>query len=145
MALASYVSMMASTSVSDRLVDEVILRAIAAQLFAAAGSHQDEARIVADHLIDANLRGHDSHGVIRVAKYVDWVHAGKVVPNRHAGVVSDRGMLLVIDGGFGYGQVIGLEAMTLTAARAKQHGVCTTAIRNAGHLGRIGAFAEQLA
>ena len=53
-----------------------------------------------------------------------------------------RGALLVVDGGFGYGQVIGTEAMAIAAARAKANGFCAVAIRNSGHLGRIGAWAE---
>jgi uncharacterized oxidoreductase len=114
-------------------------------IFRAAGSDPDEARIVAAHLVEANLAGHDSHGVMRVYKYVDWVKAGQVVPNRHATVVADRGAMLLVDGNFGYGQVIGREAMTLAAERAKANGFAVVSIRNAGHLGRIGAWAEQLA
>jgi hydroxycarboxylate dehydrogenase B len=73
------------------------------------------------------------------------VRAAALIPNQHATVVSDRGALLNIDGGFGYGQVIGREAMALAAPRAKQLGMCAVSIRNAGHLGRIGAWPEQLA
>ena len=101
--------------------------------------------MVADHLVDANLKGHDSHGAIRAAKYVEWVRAGQLVPNRHAQVLSDRASLVTVDGGFGYGQVIGREAMAIAAGRARESGLCAIAIRNSGHLGRIGAWAEQLA
>ena len=82
---------------------------------------------------------------MRIYKYVDWVRAGQVVPNRHAEIVSDRGSLVVIDGGFGYGQVIGKEAMEAGTARAAEHGFTLVAIRNSGHLGRIGAWVEMLA
>ena len=71
--------------------------------------------------------------------------AGELLPNRQARVVVDAGGLLLVDGGFGYGQVIGAEAMNLAAARARRHGACVIGIRNSGHLGRIGAWAEQLA
>jgi len=121
------------------------LTRIAGAIFSAAGSQPAEAQMVADHLVQANLAGHDSHGVMRIAKYVDWVLAGEVLANRHATVVTDKGGLLVIDGGFGYGQVIGWEAMGLLGARAKRRGFACAALRNAGHLGRIGAWAEQLA
>ena len=77
------------------------LRAFVASVFAATGSSQTEARIVGDHLVDANLAGHDSHGVIRVAKYVDWHAKGMVLANRHAVVVRDAPGHLVIDGQFG--------------------------------------------
>jgi hydroxycarboxylate dehydrogenase B len=114
-------------------------------IFAAAGSSKDEPRILAEHLVEANLLGHDSHGVIRVAKYLAWLAAGEVLANRHAEVVIDRGPLLVVDGGFGYGQVIARETMTLLAERCRSCGLAAVGIRNTGHLGRIGAWPEQLA
>ena len=58
---------------------------------------------------------------------------------------SDRGALVVVDGDFGFGQVIGKEAMEIAAERAASHGMATVAIRNSGHLGRIGAWPEMLA
>ena len=129
---------------AGRIGREALQRYVAA-IFAAAGSDAGEAAIIAAHLVEANLAGHDSHGVMRTYKYVDWVRAGQVVPNRHVEIASDRGALIVIDGGFGYGQVIGKEAMEAGAARAQEHGFALVAIRNSGHLGRIGAWAEMLA
>ena len=77
---------------------------------------------------------------------VDWHARGMVLANRHAGSSSaKRASHAVVDGQFGYGQVIGREAMDLAIAKARQSGLCALAIRNAGHLGRIGAWAEQLA
>ncbi|MCC6468958.1 MAG: malate/lactate/ureidoglycolate dehydrogenase [Alphaproteobacteria bacterium] len=114
-------------------------------IFARAGSEEAEARAVGDHLVEANLVGHDSHGVIRVAKYMDWLKQGQVVVNRHVKVLRDDGVLLMLDGQFGYGQAIGLEAMRLGVAKAKKHGVAVMALRDTGHLGRIGAWAEMAA
>jgi hydroxycarboxylate dehydrogenase B len=114
-------------------------------IFVAAGSEVREAEIVASHLVDASFMGHDSHGVVRVSKYVEWLRAGQVRLNRHARVVVDRGALVVVDGNFGFGQVIGSEAMEIAAARATSHGMATIAVRNSGHLGRIGAWPEMLA
>lgn len=121
------------------------LRAFVAAVFRATGSTDGEARIVGDHLVDANLAGHESHGVIRVSKYLDWHAKGMVIANQHAIVVRETPCNAVIDGQFGYGQVIGREAMDLAIAKARQSGFCAVAIRNAGHLGRIGAWAEQVA
>ena len=100
---------------SDLCISHDRLRSFSAGIFAAAGSSPEEARTVSDHLVDANLTGHDSHGLIRVAKYVDWIRGGQLLPNRHAAVVKDTPALLVVDGGFGYGQVIAREAMELAA------------------------------
>jgi hydroxycarboxylate dehydrogenase B len=118
---------------------------LAEAIFVAAGSELSEAKIVATHLVDASLMGHDSHGVLRISKYVAWLRAGQVKPNQHVRVVSDHGSLVVVDGDFGFGQVIGREAMEIAAAHAATHGMATLAIRNSGHLGRIGAWPEMLA
>jgi len=128
-----------------RRIPQQLMRRFGRDVFEAAGSSAEEAGIVADHLVEASLMGHDSHGVIRISKYVDWVRAGQVLPNQHIEIVNGRGALLVVDGRFGFGQVIGKEAMDLAADRAVAHGMATVALRNSGHLGRIGAWPELLA
>src|SRR5690242_2901003 len=129
----------------DLRIDAAELRGFVAAAFAAADSSAEEAAIVAAHLVDANLAGHDSHGVIRVPKYLDWHARGMVLANRHARVVKDSACNALIDGQFGYGQVIGREAMAIAVDKARRSGLCAVSIRNAGHLGRIGAWAEQVA
>jgi hydroxycarboxylate dehydrogenase B len=136
--------MQATETTTRRFAPEALTR-FAAAVFRGAGSDEVEAGIVASHLVEANLAGHDSHGVIRIRKYVDWAKAGMVMPNRHAEIALDRGASLLVDGQFGYGQVIGREAMALAAERASSQGFLILALRNAGHLGRIGAWPEQLA
>ncbi len=121
------------------------LNAFATAIFEAAGSSSYEAGQVASHLTEANLLGHDSHGVMRVPIYCEWLRAGKVSLNRRAQRIFDRGPLLAFDGGFGFGQVIGHDAMEAARERAREIGVCVATICNSGHLGRIGAYAEQLA
>ena len=121
------------------------LRAFVASAFEAAQSSPAEAALIAEHLVDANLAGHDSHGVIRVAKYLDWHARAMVLANRHAEIVRETACNVVIDGQFGYGQVIGREAMEIGIRKARSAGLCAVSIRNAGHLGRIGAWAEQAA
>lgn len=123
----------------------VELRALVSAIFRAADSAPLEAQTIGDHLVDANLAGHESHGVIRVAKYLDWHRQGLVIANRHASIVRETACSALVDGAFGYGQVIGREAMSIATAKARQAGLCAVAIRNAGHLGRIGAWAEQVA
>ncbi|TMH18053.1 MAG: malate dehydrogenase [Betaproteobacteria bacterium] len=134
-----------SADTSSYRIPAADLRTFVAAVFRATGSANGEARIVGDHLVDANLAGHDSHGVIRVSKYVNWQAKGMVIANRHAVVVRETACNAVIDGQFGYGQVVGCEAMDIAIAKARQCGFCAVAIRNAGHLGRIGAWAEQVA
>jgi uncharacterized oxidoreductase len=114
-------------------------------IFAKAGCSDGEAGAVADHLVEANLMGHDSHGVIRVAKYIDWQKQGMVLPNQEPRTLRDEGVLLMVDGQFGYGQSVVRAALRQAIDRAKAKGVAVLALRNFGHLGRIGAWAEMAA
>ena len=127
------------------VVTSQALHGVARAICAACGSDAREAALVADHLVEANLTGHDSHGVGMLPAYVEAVRTGRLSPNRHAEVVSERGAILAIDGGRGYGQVIGHEAMQLGMARAAEQGVAMVAVRNSFHLGRIGHWGEQCA
>ncbi len=121
---------------------ERLARAVA-EVVAAAGSAAGEAKRVADNLVEANLAGHDSHGVGMIPRYVDAIGEGGLAVNRHATVVADLGAMLVVEGHRGYGQVIGHEAMQMAIDRARAHGTCVMALRNSHHLGRIGQWAEQ--
>jgi uncharacterized oxidoreductase len=109
------------------------------------GSSEDEVQAVAGNLIEANLTGHDSHGIGMLPRYVEAFLEGGLQPNAHVQVVSDAGALLRLDGQAGFGQVIGREAMALGIERARTHGSCIVALGNTHHLGRIGAWAEQAA
>ena len=109
------------------------------------GSHEAEVEAVTANLIEANLTGHDSHGIGMLPRYVDAYQQGGLMANQYVQTVLDAGTLLRLDGGAGFGQVIGREAMQLGIARALQHGSCIVALGNSHHLGRIGAWAEQAA
>ncbi len=119
------------------------LRAAIRLVVGGFGSYPSEIDAVADNLIEANLTGHDSHGIGMLPRYVEAFQQGGLVPNRHVRTVLDAGTLLRLDGAAGFGQVIGHEAMQLGIARTLQHGSCIVALGNSHHLGRIGAWAEQ--
>ncbi len=125
--------------------DHSQLRAFIASVFSHAGSEAAEARIVADHLVEANLQGHDSHGVWRVARYMDRLKAGNLRANQRARVTVDSGPLIRVEGDLGYGQVIARQAMTLGIARAQEAGAAVLAVCDCAHMGRIGAWAEMAA
>jgi hydroxycarboxylate dehydrogenase B len=114
------------------------LRTITASIFRAAGCDAREADCIAAHLVDANLVGHDSHGVLRVPSYIQWLKAGKVLAGQSINVAFENDNLAVVDGQFGFGQTIGEQATQLGIDKCKKHGVSVIALRNAGHLGRIG-------
>lgn len=107
------------------------------------GSAEAEVAAVADNLVEANLTGHDSHGIGMLPRYAQAFLEGGLRPNTHVTTVSDNGAMLRLDGNAGFGQVVGHEAMALAIERARQHGSCIMALGNAHHLGRIGAWAEQ--
>jgi len=109
------------------------------------GSVEAEAATVADHLVRANLAGHDSHGIGMIPAYVRLLHDGLLVPNQTPDVVLDSGALLVIDAKRGVGQSMAAEAVRRAIARARQIGACVLALRNASHIGRIGTYGEQAA
>ncbi|MGD9720995.1 MAG: malate/lactate/ureidoglycolate dehydrogenase [Pirellulales bacterium] len=114
------------------------LKKLTSDIFAAAGCHADEAARIGHYLTESNLVGHDSHGVIRVISYIDFLRAGKVVPNRSIEVLFENEVIAVVDGGYGFGQTIGEQATQLGIDKCARHGVSVVALRNAGHLGRIG-------
>ena len=121
------------------------LRAAMRMVVAGFGSSEAEIEAVAGNLIEANLTGHDSHGIGMLPRYAEAWREGGLKPNAHVRTVLDAGAMLRLDGDQGFGQVIGVEAMALGIARAKQTGCCIVALGNSHHLGRIGAWAEQAA
>ena len=118
------------------------LRAAVSELMHGFGSEPREIELVTDNLVQANLTGHDSHGIGMLPRYADAYFEGGLRPNAHVEVRLDGGAMLSLDGQAGFGQVIGYEAMEIGIARAKQYGSCILALGNSHHLGRIGAWAE---
>ena len=133
------------TTPAPAVIDAADLTNFLADTFHAAGCSQAEGRRIAENLVEANLSGHDSHGVIRTPRYLGWLKAGNLFADREVEVVTDAGALMILDGGFGFGQTVGPQAVCRGMDRAKELGVSVVALRHAGHLGRIGAFAERAA
>jgi uncharacterized oxidoreductase len=121
------------------------LEAFLRRLYGAAGSEDREAALIARHLVESNLRGHDSHGVGMTPGYLHNAATGALVLNQSLTVVQDTGTLLVLDGGLGYGQVMAHDAMAAGIERARAQGHCLVMLRNSHHIGRIGHWAEQCA
>jgi hydroxycarboxylate dehydrogenase B len=118
------------------------LRAVTHLIARRMGSEEGEAEQVADHLLRANLAGHDSHGVGMLPAYVRLLHEGLLVPNQTADTVLDAGALLVIDARRGFGQRMTADAVRRAIGRARELGACVLALRNASHVGRIGTYGE---
>ena len=128
---------------ADYVIPTPALRRWVIDLWVAAGSNHREAELTADHLVGANLAGHDSHGVGMVPRYVKSLLADELKLNRTVSVHTDSGSILGIDGQRGMGQSVTHQAMDAAIARARDTGVCVMGLRNSHHLGRVGHWAEQ--
>lgn len=120
------------------------LRPFILAIFRAAGSHEAEAAAIADHLLGANLAGHDSHGVGMIPAYMYHLRNGWVRPNQLPVRAGGTDPFAVFDARMGYGQPALLHVMEAAADIVARHGVAVTTLRNAQHVGRIGAYAERL-
>ena len=121
------------------------LTELVGEVFAKAGCSAAEAERIGKYLVSANLTGHDSHGVARVPRYVQWKREGVVHADRKAKVVTETPVLAVIDGLHGFGQTVAPQAVAIGIEKCKSMGLSMVALRNAGHIGRVGDWAEMAA
>jgi uncharacterized oxidoreductase len=117
----------------------------ATDLLAGSGVPRGDAQVVATSLVGANLRGHDSHGVMRVLQYVEFIERGEIRMGVDLRVVQETPALVVCDGQWGLGQVQSHRLLDLLAPKARALGVAIGAARNCGHIGRLGEYAERAA
>jgi uncharacterized oxidoreductase len=118
------------------------LQEFVTRIFAAAGCADAEAARVARYLVEANLTGHDSHGVVRVPRYVAGLREGGVIAGQNVAVVFEADAMAVVDGQMGLGQTVAPQAVELGIGKALKSGAAVVALRNAGHIGRVGDWAE---
>ena len=130
---------------ADEVFEAGALRALAVAILRAAGAPDDVAAAVADHLVESNLVGHDSHGVIRLPEYVARARSGAVVAAARPVVDLDRGALARVSGEWGFGQVTGALAIDQAIERARAHGIAAVGMVRCNHLGRIGSYMERAA
>jgi hydroxycarboxylate dehydrogenase B len=116
------------------------LREIGTRIFDALGCPHQESEWVSESLVNSNLRGYDSHGVIRVAQYVQNLRAGQVKPGAPFQIVKETTAMAVVDGQWGWGQVVARKAMELAIRKARSNGVGTVAVRNSQHVARLGEY-----
>src|SRR5919199_3079398 len=116
------------------------LRRIAQDLLVAAGAPPEEAAIVARHSIDANLAGHDSHGIIQIPTYIERIKVGHIVPGAPWTIVQESPTTTVIDGHWGFGYTVTERAMQLTIDKAARSNVAATTVFRQGHIGRLASY-----
>lgn len=120
------------------------LTSFASQIFTSAGTDAEVARKVAHHLVAANLKGHDSHGVGMIPAYVGNIKNGNLKIDANVTLIRDQGAVMLFDGQFGFGQLVGSQATEQAIERARDTGVVCAGVRNCHHLGRIGSYGEQV-
>ena len=121
------------------------LQRITQQLFAAARTPDDIAAAVAEILVNANLAGHDSHGVQFAPMYLDRIEAGDIAPSAYPEIVRETANTLHVDGHGGFGHYMSRQAMQWAIEKARQSAVCCVTFQNTTHIGRLGEYAEQAA
>ena len=114
-------------------------------IFEAVGVPADEAAIVAESLVDANLCGHDSHGLIRIPQYLKGIDDGNLTPGAPLTVVHETPAVLVADGGWGLGQVQAHRLLRRLIGKAREVGIAAGTLKHCGHIGRLGEYAEAAA
>lgn len=121
------------------------LRDFVASIFTAAGTSPAEAGRIGHYLTQANLTGHDSHGVVRVPRYVQNLHNGEVFADRSITIERETPVTAVVNGNGGFGQTVTPQAVQVGIDKAKLSGLSAVAFKNTGHLGRAGDWAEMAA
>jgi LDH2 family malate/lactate/ureidoglycolate dehydrogenase len=124
-----------------RSVDVEPLRTQVTRIFERLGLPEADGRVVADHLVEADLRGVHSHGVIRVPAYVGACKAGRINPHPDIRIVSDRGGQVVVDGDNGIGQLTAYRANEIAIERGQEHGMAGVALRRSNHCGTMAYYA----
>lgn len=120
------------------------LTALIHEIVRLTGSDDNECRVVSEHLVGANLSGHDSHGVQMIPTYLRNFERGLLVANAPVDCVRDDGPFLQFDGNKGYGQRVAADVTELAIERALQTGVCVVTLKNSHHIGRVGTYAEMV-
>ena len=121
------------------------LTQISYDLLTAVGSRESHARTVAEHLTNANLAGHDSHGFIRIIQYVREINEGDINPTAEPSVVNESPTTAQLDANSTFGQVAMTAALEIGMAKAREHGLGLVNVSNHEHTGRVGTYAETAA
>lgn len=127
------------------LIGKDVLFEYGKDIFIHAGVNEQEAEIVMEELIDANLYGVDSHGVIRISQYIEEIRNGNIVPNAPVNIVKETATTAIIDGNHNFGQIVGRKMVEVVAEKAISNMTAAAVCLHSYHAGRIGAWVEKLA
>ncbi|MGH2373487.1 MAG: Ldh family oxidoreductase [bacterium] len=121
------------------------LQDVTRRIFVAVGTPEHIAADVAEILVNANVTGHDSHGVLRIPWYLEAIEKGEIVPDAEPAVLRETASTLLVDGRSGFGHHVARWAMRRAIDKAEHAGVCCVSLTRLNHIGRLGEYAEQAA
>lgn len=121
-----------------------VLRQLSFELLTAVGTPRSSAETVANSLVDANLAGHDSHGVLRLTGYLAGVNAQHVLPRNLPELISVSGATAIVDAHEGWGQPAMWLATEAALSKAQEFGLGAAVVRNSYHIGRVAPYVEWL-
>lgn len=122
-----------------------VLCQLATDLLRGGGAGAEEARAVAESLVGANLRGYDSHGVMRIPQYLAQVEKGEITPGAELEVLHETPSLVSADGHWGFGQVQARRLLAMLIEKTQAGGVAVGTMRCSAHIGRLGEYCETAA
>ena len=116
------------------------LRGLGMRIFTAAGTPEDLATTLVDHLVNANLTGHDSHGVIRIPSYVQAIQRGNITPSARPAILRETASTALVDGNWAFGQISARFGTEVAIRKAKQAGLALVGVVRCNHIGRVGEY-----
>ncbi|MFO7917606.1 MAG: Ldh family oxidoreductase [Anaerolineae bacterium] len=121
------------------------LEAFIEEIVIGLGADEEIATEVAQHLVHANLSGHDSHGVLRIAQYTAQADSGELVPAAQPTILRESSTTALIDARRGFGHYSTAYALNWAMKHAHEHGIAAAAVRHSSHIGRVGEYTERAA
>jgi len=128
-----------------KIFPEAKIRNIGYALFRAAGVPEEQTRIVVDELVEASLMGLDSHGVMRVAQYLNDVKNGSVKLSAPIEVIYETPNSAIVDANFSFGMVSAVEMTRIAIEKATKNHIAVVTSRRCNHVGRLGKYTQRIA
>lgn len=128
-----------------RLFSADYLRKFGTDFFAACGAPVAEAAQVADHLVESNLMGYDTHGIVRCVEYETCVGDGRIKPGASMSILKETPTTAIVDGGLNFGQVSANWIVDIACDKAKACGIASVVSQNCCHIGRLGSYVQNIA
>jgi uncharacterized oxidoreductase len=127
------------------VITPAALQSFAEKLLLAGGASAEEASVTARSLVDSNMRGYDSHGVMRIPYYIQAIKDGEVISGAPLTVISEGPSRVVADANWGVGQVQAVRMLKMLTAKAHETGQAIGTMTHCGHIGRLGEYCEMTA